>query len=189
MAHGRFVVILIDFIPIILVYLFASQPKEMIAFSDSSLGRFCALSIILFYSAISPIYGFFICALIILYYQADMREHWLNKEHNIRFEEGLMNLTYELFNGPETPNTPFPEPQSVDAPSSFGFYQSGDSGVYHYVPFRTANENNEDKFDRQMPASIDPTIAKSAHHIRESFSPERSLLSLEKADTTIFPWK
>ena len=182
-SNGRIVQLLIDFIPIILVYLFATQSKEMIVFSNSSLGRFIAVVIILFYSSISPVYGFFICAVIVLYYQTDMVGDIVNRKKDIRFEEGMMNLTYELWNGPSP--TPVDEPMPTETQSSFGFYTSGDSGIYDYVPFQTKNELNEDKLDKLLPRSINPDIAKSNVRPFESFTSP----PLGKTDIGLFPWK
>jgi hypothetical protein len=180
--HGRTVQLLIDFIPIILVYLFASQPREMILFSDSSLGRFIAVAIILFYASIAPVYGFFICAIIVLYYQTDMVEHMLNQKKDIRFEEGLMNLTYELWNGPTPLAQPWTQPIPSETPSSFAFYQTGDAGIYKYVPYQTKSEENEDKFDKSLPTSISPNIPKYNQKATEN-------PLLGKADDRLFPWR
>lgn len=174
-VHGRTVQLLIDFILIIVIYLFASHPKEMILFSDSSLGRLIAVILILFYASISPVYGFFVCALIVLYYQTDMVEHLLNQKNDIRFEEGLMNLTYELWNGPAVPSEPWAQAKPE---SSFSFYQSGDAGIYKYVPYQSKSEENEDKFDRSIPSYLpkyNPKVAENP--------------PLGKTDEGLFPWR
>jgi hypothetical protein len=62
----------IDFIPIILVYLFVVHPKESVLFSHTSLGKLIAVSLIIFYSSYKYVYGLFVCVLVIFYYQTNI---------------------------------------------------------------------------------------------------------------------
>lgn len=62
----------IDFIPIILVYLFVVHPKESVLFSHTSLGKLIAISLILLYSSYKYVYGLFVCVLVIFYYQTNI---------------------------------------------------------------------------------------------------------------------
>lgn len=96
---NRSICLLTDFIPIIVLYLFVSQPKEMIYFSNTSLGKLLVVAILLFYSSISLAHGLLACSILILYYQTDLVEHQLHNYSDIRFEEGMMNLSYDLWNG------------------------------------------------------------------------------------------
>lgn len=64
--------LLIDFIPIILVYLFVVYPKESVLFSHTSLGKLIAVSLILLYSSYKYVYGLFVCTIVIFYYQTNI---------------------------------------------------------------------------------------------------------------------
>jgi len=63
-----------EMIPIVLFFLFFIYPDDMLRFSYSYLGRFLSVALIIFYTSIHIIYGAFICAVIILYYQSDVVE-------------------------------------------------------------------------------------------------------------------
>jgi hypothetical protein len=67
-----------QFIPIILVFLLLTQSKRLAIFSNSVLGKLIAVSLIIFYTNIDKILGLFVCALVILYYQLDYVEAYLN---------------------------------------------------------------------------------------------------------------
>jgi len=86
----------LDFIPIILIYLFVTYPKDSILFSDSSLGRFIAICIIVFYTSVNSLYGVFVCLLILVYYQTDFVEEILNMERGVYIEQHLHQLNQEL---------------------------------------------------------------------------------------------
>jgi hypothetical protein len=49
-------------------------PDETLIFSYSHLGKFIAILFVIFTTAINVVYGAFLCALFILYYQSDMVE-------------------------------------------------------------------------------------------------------------------
>ena len=84
--------VLVDFIPIILIYFFVSDTKNTILFSSTILGKIIAVSIILFYTAINPTYGALICMIILVYYQSDFVEETLNIEHNKEADSQLAVL-------------------------------------------------------------------------------------------------
>lgn len=134
--------ILTDFIPIILVYLFVSQPKEMIYFSNTSLGKLFVVSILIFYSSISLAHGILVCSLFILYYQTDLVEYQRYHYNDLRFEEGLMNLTYDLWNGSKTaeslPSTLEPAPYSKE--EGIAAFVSGSSDIYTFKSSLTETE-------------------------------------------------
>lgn len=79
-----------QFIPIILLFLIVSNPDIIIQFSNMSIGRFIAVSIILFYSSINKYLGLLSCMLVVLYYQLycydDKKEFFENLTFS-RFEE------------------------------------------------------------------------------------------------------
>jgi hypothetical protein len=79
-----------QFIPMILLFLLVSNPDIIIQFSNMSIGRVIAVSIILFYSSINKYLGLLSCMLVVLYYQLycydDKKEFFENLTFS-RFEE------------------------------------------------------------------------------------------------------
>ena len=67
-----------DFIPIILIFLYATHNYEMILMSNTVLGKLVAIFLILYYANENIIYGIFVCVLVILYYQTDYFEGMTN---------------------------------------------------------------------------------------------------------------
>jgi hypothetical protein len=61
--------IIFQFIPIIIIFLFAVYPNFAIYLSNTILGKIIATAIVLFYSTIDISYGIMATLLIILYYQ------------------------------------------------------------------------------------------------------------------------
>lgn len=77
--------LLLNFIPIILLYLLVSYTPEFVKFSHTILGKAFAIIIIIFYVKIDIYLGALVCALVILYYQTDYVESFnnmLNEEDN-----------------------------------------------------------------------------------------------------------
>jgi hypothetical protein len=66
--------IVINFLPIVLIFLLATYTPEFAAFSQTALGRLLAIFLILFYLKLDFLTGLFVCVLIILYYQTDYVE-------------------------------------------------------------------------------------------------------------------
>ena len=85
--------ILIEFIPIILIFLLLTYTEKMITWSNTSLGKLMIISIVLFYASIDKLYGILVCLLFILFYQSDTVENMLNK-HDMEFFEP--NNEYKL---------------------------------------------------------------------------------------------
>lgn len=69
-------------ITIILIGLAFIYPDEVLMFSYSYLGKFIALLFVIFSTCINVVYGAFLCALLILYYQSDMVEGMVLYESN-----------------------------------------------------------------------------------------------------------
>jgi hypothetical protein len=139
----RTINILTDFIPIILIYLFVSQPKETIYFSNTSLGKFIVVCLIVFYSTISLTHGLFVCAILILYYQTDLVEYQRYHYHDLRFEEGLMNMTYDLWNGGKTTEsllTNSLEPAPYTSGEELQAFVRGSADVYQFTSSLTETE-------------------------------------------------
>lgn len=70
--------LILQFLPIILLFVMISYFKDTAQFSRTILGKFVAISIIIFYASIDKLYGLLVCALIIIYYQSDFVENMLN---------------------------------------------------------------------------------------------------------------
>lgn len=149
MKKNRYTLLLIDFIPIILLFLFVTQPKETILFSNTSLGKMIALSIIIFYIHVNIVYGFFVCVLIMFYYQSDLVENTLNSKMD-SLEQ--MNQEYREFFSPQneivdTQTTPEDEsPQSLPFIESplLSPYVASETELFSYEPYVPHNEKNED---------------------------------------------
>ena len=69
---------IVDFILIVLISLFAFYPDRMIPFSHTSLGRLLAIALIVYYTKKDVMIGIFVCVMTIYYYQIDDYEHMLN---------------------------------------------------------------------------------------------------------------
>ena len=63
-----------EIIPIILILLFTLYTKPMVLFSQSSLGRFLAILLIIGYTMFDVLYGVIMCMMVILFYQLDYVE-------------------------------------------------------------------------------------------------------------------
>ena len=73
--------LLINFLPIIIIFLLVSYTNSFAAISNTILGKLFALILILFYIKQDKFIGLFVCLLVILYYQSDYLHYfdWLNK--------------------------------------------------------------------------------------------------------------
>jgi len=75
--------IILNFIPIFLLFGLLSYTEKFIHVSGSVLGKLIAVFIVLFYTSINILHGVLATALIILYYQSDIVESMLNMyEHS-----------------------------------------------------------------------------------------------------------
>ena len=70
--------IIIQFIPIIMIFTLLKFSKVFVDFSFTILGKLLAVLIIIFYSTIDIMVGLCVCGLVILYYQSDYVENMLN---------------------------------------------------------------------------------------------------------------
>jgi len=98
----------IDFIPILIVYFFISDPKSAVLFSGSTLGKLISICIIAFYTSVNMVYGVFVCLLILVYYQTDFVEEILNAGQNDWMETQLNEMNASFTNSlyvRESPNT------------------------------------------------------------------------------------
>lgn len=61
--------IVVEFIPILAITMFALYTKPVIEFSHTILGKLLALFVIMIYTLIDKWWGLFVCAIVIFYYQ------------------------------------------------------------------------------------------------------------------------
>ena len=83
--------IIVNFLPIILLFLLVSYTPEFAKFSHTILGKAFAIIIIIFYVKIDIYMGLLVCALVILYYQTDYVESFNNM-----LKEGFENEDEEI---------------------------------------------------------------------------------------------
>jgi len=89
---------ILQFIPIIILFLLLSYPEQFVLFSNLSFGRLIAVLIIIFYSSLDKYLGLFVCGLVILFYQSDYVD-------NMRvISENFTELSYEFLNIVDAPN-------------------------------------------------------------------------------------
>lgn len=69
---------LYQFIPIGLLFLFLSYRSEFVEFSQTPWGKVFAVFMILLYTHMDKMFGLFVCAMVILYYQSEWVESFLN---------------------------------------------------------------------------------------------------------------
>ena len=164
--------LLVDFIPIFLVYAFAKEPVAAIQFSGSTLGKFIAICIIAFYTSVNATYGMFVCLLILVYYQTDLVEEILNMDRSVAIEARLAELnaafyrengipgnrpfhglngsesSYAKTNAPTTmveiPESLTPKPDDL----SEGF-RPNDASLYAYTPVKPYRVHAEDVIENK----------------------------------------
>jgi hypothetical protein len=84
--------IIIQFIPIIIIFTLLKFSKDFVNFSFTILGKLIAILIIIFYSAIDIMVGLCVCGLVILYYQSDYVENMLNISDMIEIDDISPNI-------------------------------------------------------------------------------------------------
>jgi hypothetical protein len=84
--------VILQFIPIIILFLVLAYSKKVAQFSNSILGKIVAISIIVFYTYQNKILGLLACVLFIFYIQSDSVENMLNIEDSVSTDaEDLSN--------------------------------------------------------------------------------------------------
>ena len=71
--------LLLNFLPIIAIFLLVTYSDQMAQWSHTILGKFFAVVLIIFYTKIDVLSGLVVCALVILYYQTDFVEGFTPK--------------------------------------------------------------------------------------------------------------
>jgi hypothetical protein len=88
----------LSLIPILIIFTLVCYPVEMAYLSETSLGKFFCVTLILWYGVVDPIYGAFVCALVILYYQFGYLDHVLSVNRNILIQESMSLVNASLAN-------------------------------------------------------------------------------------------
>lgn len=81
---------LYQFIPIGLLFLFLSYRNEFVEFSQTTWGKVFAVFMILLYTHMDKMFGLFVCAIVILYYQSEWMESFLNMKELEEMEKEFM---------------------------------------------------------------------------------------------------
>jgi len=92
---------ILNFLPIVLVFLVATYTPEMAGYSQTILGKIVAVSVILLYSSMDTLTGVFVCVLIILYYQTDYVESFVESS-----TEGMETRIPSIPDAKESPVIP-----------------------------------------------------------------------------------
>ena len=123
--------IAMDFIPILLFYWFLVDSKNAIEWSVSTLGKLVSICVIAFYASVKPVYGIFVCLVILVYYQSDWVEETLNMERSDQIEYQLAKMNAEWRNRtyPNVVLHPFPgqTPVYADVSGQTTFLEYGNS--------------------------------------------------------------
>ena len=127
-----------EIIPVIILFVFVCYPVEMAHLSETSLGKLFFISLILFYGASEPIYGLFVCVLVLVYYQMGYLEHILSTERNMLLQESMAVMNSDLIQDLQMANVP----KQVYL-SKLGSYSTNDPSVFAYEPFDKIVDYNE----------------------------------------------
>lgn len=134
---------ILQFIPIIILFLLLSYPEEFVLFSNLSFGRLIAVLIIIFYSSLDKYLGLFVCGLVILFYQSDYVE-------NMRtITENFTELSYSILNNSEIPKVSqkIMETQPLKYAEYFSLYL--DEVPDKKIPVNDAKQELKDQFIKE----------------------------------------
>ena len=134
---------ILQFIPIIILFLLLSYPEEFVLFSNLSFGRLIAVVIIIFYSSLDKYLGLFVCGLVILFYQSDYVE-------NMRtITENFTELSYSILNNSEIPKVSqkIMETKPLKYAEYFGLYL--DEVPDKKIPVNDAKQDLKDQFVKE----------------------------------------
>jgi hypothetical protein len=76
--------IILNIIPVILITIIVLYLENVIAFTNTILGKLCVLALIVFFSSIRVIYGVIVCVLIIFYYKYNDIEGFTDAKQSFR---------------------------------------------------------------------------------------------------------
>ena len=79
-----------QFIPIVLLFVFLTYRDEFVDFSQTTWGKVLAVAMILLYTHMDKVFGLLVCSLVILYYQSEWMESFLNMKDLQEWENELL---------------------------------------------------------------------------------------------------
>lgn len=86
----------IDFLPVLIIFLFVCYPDETATLSETGLGKLFAVFVIVCYASVDLTYGLFACAVIILYYQMEFAAGIWTVERSQLMHESMQDMYREL---------------------------------------------------------------------------------------------
>ena len=166
--------ILIEFIPIVLIFLLVSYTTPFIVVSHSILGKILAISIIVYYTSIDQTYGLLFCLLIILYYQFEYVEE-LNDLYYGKLHENLTLIEYSYDNKP-----PYKIPSTRPNPITDLIYPKNVE-ISDLIPKRTIENFDADSYFKtfENPVKKSEFVNKNCKkcqltHLGENVKPENA---------------
>ena len=85
--------LLLNFLPMVLLYLVATYSEDVAKWSHTLLGKTIAVGIILLYSFFDIVSGLLACALVIFYYQSDYVESFVRGEIKEESKDGYTSIS------------------------------------------------------------------------------------------------
>ena len=85
--------LLLNFLPMVLLYLVATYSEEVATWSHTLLGKTVAIGIILLYSFVDIVSGLLACALVVFYYQSDYVESFVSGEIKQESKNGYTSIS------------------------------------------------------------------------------------------------
>jgi hypothetical protein len=85
--------IVLNFLPIIIIFLLVSYSDLMAQWSHTILGKLFSVILIIFYTRIDIVFGLVVCALVIFYYQTDYVEGFIPKSETEGFSSDILPET------------------------------------------------------------------------------------------------
>jgi len=167
--------LVLNFLPIIIIFLLVSYSDIMAEWSHTILGKFLAVALIIFYTKIDVLSGLVVCSLIILYYQTDYVEGFAPKEE------------IEEFSLPEWSDSSDEYDSSDDTDTTFSDYDSFEllGDVYPNTPTEPVIYNSPAEHFRQKHCSKGHLIHKGQHisnEMSEHVFPEIEQKSFHKCN-------
>ena len=89
-----------ELIAVLLILLFANYPKQFVPFSHTSLGRFLAVLVIVYFTKKNAFVGLFVCLATIAYYQRDDFKYMLNIPEGFLWELTYTPYSSEVYDNP-----------------------------------------------------------------------------------------
>ena len=96
--------LILNFLPIIIIFLLVSYSNQMAQWSHTILGKFFAVVLIIFYTRLDVISGLVVCALVIFYYQTDYVEGFIPRSEVEGFSSIILpESAHDIVNESDSP--------------------------------------------------------------------------------------